>query len=288
MNNSIAKFYRRILPVLLAFGAFTNMAQAQDPGLPDSVILYCDSVVPYNPGNWNYVNISVFCNTDDSILFIYMPLKWSGNIAEIYPIHITWHNTFYRWWDTYYSPPDSGSNHFSIFASGGQSIPLFTGYNRELEALIRFAIEPSALPQVIVIDTATDSINGRIEFANIDVTFRPRFKGARFRYGVPGQVIEDYNGYPSEFILKGCYPNPFNSSTMIEFDLHERGRCRLIIYDILGREIACLVDGELKVGNYSIIWDGRDRSGNSSGSGVYFVKMIANEQVETRRITLIR
>jgi|GEM_PF-3424542 hypothetical protein len=264
------------------------MAQAQDPGLPDSVILYCDSVVPYNPGNWNYVNISVFCNTDDSILFINMPLKWSGNIAEIYPVHIAWHNTFYQWWNTNYSPPDSGSNHFSIFASGEQSVPLFTGYNRELEALIRFAIEPSALPQVIVIDTATDSINGRIEFANIDVTFRPKFKGARFQYGVPGQAIEGYNGRPGEFILKGCHPNPFNSSIMIEFDLPEHCRCKLFIYDILGREIAYLVDGELKAGQYSVGWNGKDKSGGNVSSGIYFATLIANNRVQAKRITLIR
>jgi hypothetical protein len=217
-----------------------------------------------------------------------MPLRWSGNIAEIYPVQIAWHNTFYRWWDTYFYRPDSGSNHFYIFASGDQFIPLFTGYNRELEAMIRFAIEPSALPQVIVIDTATDSINGKIEFANIDVTFRPKFKGARFRYGVLGQAIDDYNGRPSEFVLKGCYPNPFNSSIMIEFDLPENGRCKLIIYDILGREIAYLVDGELESGRYSIAWNGKDKSGSNGNSGVYFVTMTVNNRVQAKRITLIR
>lgn len=287
MNNYIAKFCELIMLVLLAFRAFANTAQAQDPGLPDSVILYCDSVIPYNPGNWNYVNIGLYCVTDDSILFTNMPFKWSGDVEEIYPIHVTWQNTF-RWWDTYYSPPDSNSNHFSILAFGSQPVPLFTGYYRELEAVIRFAIEPSALPQVVVIDTATDPINGRIEFANIDVTFRPKFKGARFRYGVLGQGLGEGGIFPGAYILEEPYPNPFNSSTMIEYELTKTAHCRIIIYDILGREIAYLLEGNLQAGIYSIIWDGRDKSGNNSSSGVYFITLVANNRVQTKRITLIR
>jgi len=288
MSKSIDRGVSLLAAILFINGIIAIPTKAQDPGLPDSVILYCDSVISYNPGNWSYVNIGLFCVTDDSILFINMPFSWSGDIEKVYPIHVTWQNTFNRWWDTYYIPPDSGSNHFNIYASGSQSTPLFTGYNRELEALIRFAIEPMALPQTIVIDTVTDSLYGKIEFANIEVTFRPKFRGARFRYGEPGQSVSETYASPAKFALKACYPNPFNSSTMIEFELLNAVDCRLNIYDILGKEIACLIDGELGPGRHSIIWNGLTIDGEEAVSGMYFVKLSVDGGLETQKITLIR
>lgn len=279
-----------MLLLLVALESFGNMAYGQDPGLPDSVILAGDTLVAYNPGIGNFYDLSVFCKTDDSVLFVNIPLKWSGDPSQVYPSGVFWENTFGVWEHfALYSGP--GSNRISIFGSVefGQSGPaLYTNYQWELGVLIRFIIAPTAIPQIVVFDTTTDSIGGRIEMANIDITFRPKFRAARFQYGEPGQSIDSGRECPTKFALKANYPNPFNSSTMIEFELSEAARCRLIIYDILGREIAYLIDGELQAGHYSVVWDGKDKAGGNSGSGIYFAKMIINEQVQTRRITLIR
>jgi len=288
------RFIKCYLPVsILVFlgvvGA-THSAWAQDPGFADSVVLECDSVVNYNPGIENYVDIYLYCITDDSILFVNVPLKWSGDPWYIYPLETYWENTFGLWdCQAYY--PGLGSNHLLLCAGvefGHSGPPLFTYFQRELEVRIRFAISPFALPQVVTVDTTVDAIGGKIEMANIDITFRPKFRGAHFRYGVPGQGVESVTGYPGAIALKEPYPNPFNSSAMIEFELAEVTHCRLIIYDILGREIAYLVDGELQIGRYSMVWDGKDNSGKVKGTGVYFVRLITDRKTETQRITLIR
>jgi len=288
VNKHIYRFLYQLILILLITGILTNAAIAQDPGFPDSVIFVGDTIVAYNPGFLSYYDLRVFCVTDDSILFANIPLKWSGDASQIYPVEIFWENTFGAW---EHGANYSGSNHLSLYASAGfghNYPPLYTNYQRESEVLIRYAISPTALPQVVVIDTATDSISGKIEFANIEVTFRPKFRGAHFRYGEPGQTVEGIDASAGRFTLKGCYPNPFNSSAMIAFELSEAARCQLIIYDILGREIAYLIDEELSEGHYAIDWGGKSESGDNSGSGVYFIRLTANGKTQIGRLTLIR
>jgi hypothetical protein len=287
MNRYFGNVFCLLIVILLIFGFNAITVKAQDPGLPDSVILAGDTVVAYNPGGWSVYNVSLYCVTDDSILYANMPFKWSGNAAEIYPSRVVWHNTF-AYWDIYYYPPDSGNNHFDIVALGDSEVPLLTNNQRQLEATIRFFISPDALPQLVEIYTVTDSINGIMEFANIDITFRPKFRKLRFRYGEPGQSVSEINASPTKLALKACYPNPFNSSTMIEFELPYAADCRLNIYDILGREIACLIDGELGPGRHSVIWNGLIIDGEEAISGMYFVKITVDGIMETQKIALIR
>jgi hypothetical protein len=72
------------------------------------------------------------------------------------------------------------------------------------------------------------------------------------------------------------YPNPFNASTTISFNLPKAGQVTLTIYDIAGREIKQLVEGDYEVGPYSIIWDGQDSDGQIVSSGIYFYKLDIN------------
>jgi len=88
---------------------------------------------------------------------------------------------------------------------------------------------------------------------------------------------------PSAYTLHSTYPNPFNSTTTIQFALPEDSRMRLAVYDLSGREVAVLVEGELKAGNHSSVW-------NAEGftSGIYLVKMETPAFSSTRKVTLIR
>jgi hypothetical protein len=93
---------------------------------------------------------------------------------------------------------------------------------------------------------------------------------------------------PAVFSLSQNYPNPFNPQTKIKFDVpaNVRGQTsnvKLIIYDLLGREVATLVNEELKPGTYEADWDGSNFS-----SGVYFYKIISNEFTETRKMVLMK
>ena len=93
---------------------------------------------------------------------------------------------------------------------------------------------------------------------------------------------------PNQFSLSQNYPNPFNPSTKIKFDLPAVGQrhafdVRLIIYDVLGREIATLVNEELNPGMYEVTWDA-----SSYPSGVYFYKLVTQDFSETKKMVLIK
>lgn len=88
---------------------------------------------------------------------------------------------------------------------------------------------------------------------------------------------------PTEYKLSQNYPNPFNPSTTINFSIKEAGLVTLKIYDILGREVANLVNEELNIGTYN-------KTFNASGlsSGIYFYTLRAGNFVETRKMILIK
>ncbi len=87
-------------------------------------------------------------------------------------------------------------------------------------------------------------------------------------------ALEDLPGVPSDFALHPAYPNPFNPSTTIRFDLPEAAEVSLLIYDMLGREVARLVTGRRGPGYHQVTWDGRNAEGRSVPTGLYIARML--------------
>ena len=106
-----------------------------------------------------------------------------------------------------------------------------------------------------------------------------------FRRPVPGvtSVERIARGTPDEVRLDQNFPNPFNPTTTLSFSLPQPDRVSLAIYDILGREVARLVDGILRAGTYSVQW-------NASGvaSGVYFGRLTGSAGTLTRKMIVSR
>jgi subtilisin family serine protease len=90
-------------------------------------------------------------------------------------------------------------------------------------------------------------------------------------------------GLPSEFALHAAYPNPFNPTTTIAFDLPSTSTVRLDVYNVLGQRVATLVDGELPAGVHEIRWDA-----SSVGSGVYFARITTGENTATTKMVLLK
>ena len=88
---------------------------------------------------------------------------------------------------------------------------------------------------------------------------------------------------PENFRLEQNYPNPFNPTTTIKYSIPESGIVSLKFYDILGNEVASLVNEEKAPGVYSVTFD----AGNLS-SGVYFYKIQAGKFTESKKMTLIK
>jgi PKD repeat protein len=89
---------------------------------------------------------------------------------------------------------------------------------------------------------------------------------------------EVFRGLPpgSYTYLSQNYPNPFSSPTTIEFRLERKGRVTLKVYDMMGRHVRTLLEGELQPGIYKLIWDGRGENGIELPSGVYIFVLEAD------------
>lgn len=83
-------------------------------------------------------------------------------------------------------------------------------------------------------------------------------------------------------------PNPFNPLTTIRYDVREKGRVTLRIYDAAGRLVRTLFDGVNDAGSHSVTWDGRNNSGSAAASGIYFYRMAAPGFTRTRKMVLLR
>ncbi len=102
---------------------------------------------------------------------------------------------------------------------------------------------------------------------------------------------------PQAFALHANYPNPFNPSTSIEYELPQESEVSLVIYDILGQQVRALVLGQRQAaGFYRLAWDGRSSAGRAVASGVYFYRLQAAASrlpselrfTQTRKMTLIK
>ena len=92
---------------------------------------------------------------------------------------------------------------------------------------------------------------------------------------------------PTEF-ASSVYPNPFNPSTTISYDLPVNADVSIVIYDAIGQEIRQLVSEYRTAGRYSVRWDSKDHLGRSVGSGVYIAKIKAGQHTALQKMLLLK
>ncbi len=117
----------------------------------------------------------------------------------------------------------------------------------------------------------------------IGATGDPNLRALVIQSSVVGAVEELDPGIPLRFALRQNFPNPFNPSTTIEFDLPLKSYIQLKVYDVLGRFVATLADEELPAGKYSRVF-----SATGLASGVYFVHLQGSSFNATRSLILLR
>jgi hypothetical protein len=100
--------------------------------------------------------------------------------------------------------------------------------------------------------------------------------------------VQNENLNPDEFVLYQNYPNPFNPSTNIRFRISDGGLVSLIVYDILGNEVAVLVNEDLDPGEYKVEFNVAQVSRPEVTSGVYFYKLEMRSFVETKKMILLK
>jgi hypothetical protein len=88
---------------------------------------------------------------------------------------------------------------------------------------------------------------------------------------------------PESFTLHPAYPNPFNPTTTIRYDLPQASEVLLIVYDLLGREVVRLVDGSMEPGYHEVQWNGRE-----SASGIYIARLVTPGYIKSIKMVLLK
>jgi hypothetical protein len=152
------------------------------------------------------------------------------------------------------------------------------------------------------------SINGDLTYAENHTLVLKKGDIAEFDFAVPplddadvsrdyivravGRYQPDYSGYgnllPKETELFNNYPNPFNPTTAIEYDIPQVTRVTLDVFNILGQNIATLVNETQSAGRYQAVWNGTDANGQPVASGTYFYRLRTDTFVSTKKMVLLK
>ncbi len=135
---------------------------------------------------------------------------------------------------------------------------------------IMFLTREGAFGNISVLPGQADT--GVVQVADVTVLTAPALVGVAHQASIP-----------SNLTLKQNFPNPFNPTTTIQFTLPQRAHVLLTVTDLLGRDLATVVDGELEAGTHTSVFDG-----NRFSSGVYFYRLQSGSLVETKKLVLIK
>jgi len=130
------------------------------------------------------------------------------------------------------------------------------------------------VPDTVLLELAADFASGGVVFWSdtLSSTLGPVV-------GIAGEQF----GIPAEFELSQNYPNPFNPSTTIRYGLPSRSHVTLTVFNILGQQVATLVEGEMEAGYHEAVFDA-----SRLASGVYLYRLQAGDFVQTKRLVLLR
>jgi len=191
----------------------------------------------------------------------------------------------------------------------GQPIPSFLAGNvfiylgsRQMDGKYDIAIHDYDLPTVAEVfglavanlgDVNGDGVDDFAASAKLSID--PQDEGEVFIFSgdssIPTGVKEEQTNLPRNFELYQNFPNPFKQSTEIGFRLKSTIKpesIRLEVYNLLGQKVRALVDERGKAGERKVLWDGRDEQGNWMPSGIYFYKLSYGEEIQVKKMLLVR
>ena len=156
--------------------------------------------------------------------------------------------------------------------------------------------------QVLVLGSGTggaDAVEGllaELHFAPVSPEavgiFRVREATVRQADGEFGQVraLAPVEGrwVPQVFALRANYPNPFNPSTTIRYQLPQSAEVRLEIFDVLGQKVRTLVAEKQPAGLHRMVWDSRNQAGSPVAAGVYLYRLRAGDFEQVRKLLLLK
>lgn len=220
------------------------------------------------PLNATYLRLATTIDTSDELQINALPIDQAEEL--VFPLNLT------------------GVLEEDVANLSFEGLENFEGWTiavRDLEVEEEYLVEAGT-----VINLPIDKANAK----NVHVPVLPtplpvKAKASTARYqlvlqpGVSVSTDEGASNLPERIQLEQNYPNPFNPSTRIAFGVPRSGLVRLQVFDLLGRQVATLVDGQQAAGRYTITFDA-----SSLSSGVYIYRLQTADAVLTRKLTLIK
>lgn len=210
-------------------------------------------------------------------------------------------------------PLDNGNYRVSFLLAEGQTAQAYgltlaydasTASIESVETSFNSALTPGDVAivsndghgQITIADFGASAVGGDL----VSVVFRTN--GPVSPIDVTGISLVDLSGsitqvpnrsvglamIPDRMALEQNYPNPFNPETVVPFALPTSGATRISVYNLVGQEIAVLLDEHRAAGHHTVRWNGRDTFGRSASSGIYFVRMVAGTEQAVRKIVLMK
>ena len=140
--------------------------------------------------------------------------------------------------------------------------------------------------QWTVPETVTDKARIRIDMDNTGTDYSDR--SGVFIIQNPLNLDRLQEETPKTFSLYANYPNPFNPTTTISYELSVTSHIELTIYNQLGQEIRTLVSRQQQANYYQIQWDGRDNAGKQVVSGIYVYRLTGDSFSQSRKMVLLK
>jgi len=154
-----------------------------------------------------------------------------------------------------------------------------SGYNSQSSLLAEFGLGEA---------THVDSIKIEWPSKKFDLLTNVAAGSYIITEGSTNAVDDGNTELPLRFALQQNYPNPFNPATTIQYALAKQTRVSLRIFNVLGEEVARLVDREQPAGVYRVQWNGKDARGVGLPSGLYLYKIETEAFTETKRLVLVK
>ncbi|MFH1852235.1 MAG: T9SS type A sorting domain-containing protein, partial [Candidatus Neomarinimicrobiota bacterium] len=170
---------------------------------------------------------------------------------------------------------DNGSGFVSVTGPAGLS-PAAGPFLK-----IEFEFDVAAVPEDLLVIIASSQALGQNNEPLSTIT-------AGYEIYLTAVATEASPAIPDKFALHPNYPNPFNPVTTIRYDIVENSQVRLTVFDMMGREVITLVNQIQEAGEWSVDWDGKNKSGQLVGTGIYLYRLKANENTAIRKMLLVK
>jgi hypothetical protein len=185
------------------------------------------------------------------------------NLAPAAPLNLTMSSPTDLAWD---ECPDDDFNYSTVYGSATSEL------------------DETAILLGHTIGTALDVTGDQYDYYHVTATDFAGNEGDASGVENTYAGLKDVEDLPLDFTLKPNRPNPFESRTMIAFDLPEPCAVRLEVVDVQGRVVRVLTDEAWPGGRHSVVWTGENDAGEVVGSGVYFVRIKAGEFKATNKM----